>query len=476
MSDNGKSTQLLVIGAGPAGYTAAFRAADLGLKVVLVDPEKNPGGVCLYRGCIPSKALLHVAGVINEAKRAADIGVKFGKPEIDIDAVRSFKDGVVSKLTKGLGGLCKQREVEYIRGKARLTGENSARVEPANGDAFDLSFENATVATGSQSASIPSAIESKRVIRSREALDLSDIPSSLLVVGAGYIGLEIGQVYSTLGSKVTVVEMMPQILPGADKDLVKILEKRLREQFEDIMLGAKVVEMKEQKNGIRVRFEGENIEKESRIFDRVLLAVGRKPRTDGVGLEDVGVELTDGGFIKVDAQRRTNISSIFAIGDAAGQPMLAHKGAHEGMVAAEVVDEKLSAYDVTAVPAVIFTDPEVAWVGLTENEAKESGVEYEVLKFPWAASGRASTLGENEGLTKLLVEPKSGRLLGAAFAGKGAGELVAEVTLAIEMGAVAEDLALTVHTHPTLSETIMEAAEMFGGAATHFYSKRRPKS
>lgn len=476
MADSQKKTQLLVIGAGPAGYPAAFRAADLGLDVTLVDPEVNPGGVCLYRGCIPSKALLHVASLANEAQRASRVGVKFSGIEVDLDSVRAWKDSVIKQLTGGLGQLCKRRKVQYVQGRARLTGGNAARIEPSKGDAYEIGFGHAILATGSLPASIPSAIESERVMTSREALNLSDIPGSLLVVGAGYIGLELGQVYATLGSKVTLVEMLPDILPGADRDLVKPLEKRIHEQFERVLLGAKVVEMKEQKNGIKVRFEGEGVEKPTRLFDKVMLAVGRRPNTDGAGLADAGVELDERGFVKVDAQRRTTAEAVFAVGDVAGEPMLAHKGTREGIVAAEAASGANAAYDPVSVPAVVFSDPEIAWAGLTETAAKARGVEYELLKFPWAASGRAMTVNVREGMTKLLVEPDSGRILGAGVAGHGAGELIAEPVLAMEMGAVAEDLAMTIHTHPTLGETYMEAAEMFEGFSTHYYSRRgKPK-
>jgi len=337
VSQSDRSTPLLVVGAGPAGYPAAFRAADLGLQVTLVDPELNPGGVCLYRGCIPSKALLHVVNLVEEVQRASECGVQCEGLTLDLDGVRAWKDSVVKKLTGGLGHLCKQRKVEYVEGKARLTGPHSARIEPSKSEAYDLKFENAVLATGSLPATIPPAIDSDRVMTSREALNLVEVPKTLLVVGAGYIGLELGQVYASIGSKVTVVEMLSQILPGADRDLAGVLDKRLQEQFDGVLLNTKVVEMKEQKNGIRVSLEGEYVEKKGRVFEKVMLAVGRKPCTEGVGLEDVGIDLTEDGFIAVDEQRRTSVSSIFAVGDVAGQPMLAHKGTHEGRVAAEAI-------------------------------------------------------------------------------------------------------------------------------------------
>lgn len=470
MAEN--KTQVAVLGGGPGGYAAAFKAADLGLEVALIDMAENPGGVCLYRGCIPSKALLHVSKLISEAREAVKWGITYPEPEIDLEKLRAWKEKVVQKLTGGVGQLSKLRKVNYIRGRGRFEDAHTLRIETDKGEQ-QLQFEHAILATGSQPVTIPGLFpESDRVMDSTGALDLPDIPDKLLVVGGGYIGLELGQVYRTLGSDVSVVEMMPNLLPGADPDLVKILSKRVSEQFTDVMLQSKVVEMKEQKNGMKVTISPEEGDAFSKIYDKVLVSVGRKPVTDGLGLENTGIELTDRGFVQVDGKRQTTESSIFAIGDIAGEPMLAHKATHEGIVAAEAIAGEKVVFQPYAIPAVVFTDPEVAWCGLTEHEAKEQDISYEVAKFPWGASGRATTLDRNDGLTKLLVDPESERILGVGIVGVGAGEMIAEGVLAIEMAATVTDLKLTIHQHPTLSETVMEAAELYFGPSTHVY---RPK-
>jgi dihydrolipoamide dehydrogenase len=467
-----ESTQVVVLGAGPGGYAAAFYAADLGMQVALVDEEKNPGGVCLYRGCIPSKALLHVAKVVDEARHASRWGVTFGEPKIDVDKLRAFKQSVVDKLTAGVGGIAKMRKVKFIQGRATLTGPRSMKVAGAGGDT-ELQFEHCILATGSHPTTIPTlAIDSPRMLDSTSALDLPDVPKSLLVIGGGYIGLELGSVYATLGSKVSVVEMTPGLLPGADRDLVAVLEKRLKTLFATIMLGTKVVKVAEEQAGIRVTFEGDVAEKEQ-VFDRVLVSIGRRPNSKIPGLDTTQVKVDAKGFIETDPQRRTAEPTIFAIGDVAGEPMLAHKASHEARVAVEAIAGHKAVFEPQAIPAVVFTDPEIAWCGLTEAQAQADGVEFEVAKFPWGASGRAITVDRPEGLTKLVLEAKTGRILGVGIAGSGAGELIAEGVLAIEMGASAEDLKLVIHPHPTLSETVMESAEVFFGQSTHVYRPKR---
>ena len=467
-----ESTQVAVLGAGPGGYAAAFYAADLGMQVALIDEEPNPGGVCLYRGCIPSKALLHVAKVIDEARHASAWGVSFAEPTIDVDRLRAFKQGVVDKLTSGVGQVAKLRKVKFLQGRGTLTGSRSMRITGASGET-DLDFEHCILATGSSPTRIPSfALDSPRMMDSTSALDVPDVPASLLVVGGGYIGLELGSVYATLGSRVSVVEMTPGLLPGADRDLVNVLQKRLEKLFAAIMLNTKVVKVAEEKKGIRVTFEGDVPEKEQ-VFDRVLVAVGRRPNSKIPGLESTQVKVDAKGFIETDGQRRTAEPTIFAIGDVAGEPMLAHKASHEARVAVEVIAGHKAVFEPQAIPAVVFTDPEIAWCGLTEAQAKADGIDVEVPKFPWGASGRAITVDRVDGLTKLVVEPKTGRILGVGMVGAGCGELIAEAVLAIEMGATAEDLRLTIHPHPTLSETLMEAAEVFFGQSTHVFKPRR---
>jgi len=468
-----QSTQVVVIGAGPGGYAAAFYAADLGMQVTLVDPAVNPGGVCLYRGCIPSKALLHVAEVINEARHAEAWGVSFGAPKIDLDRVRAFKTKVVNQLTGGLGQLSKQRKVQYLQGTAAFVDAHTLEVRgdgAAKGDA--LTFEHAIIATGSVPSTIPGlSIDSPRVMDSTGALELPDIPTSLLVVGGGYIGLELGSVYAALGTKVTVVEMTDGLLPGADRDLVNVLAKRIESICEAVLLNTKVVAMKDAKSGIAVTFEGEGVAKD-RTFDRVLVSIGRRPNSAVPGLDRTAVKLDRRGFIQVDGARRTAEPSIFAIGDVVGEPMLAHKASHEGRVAVEAIAGERVAFEPLAIPAVVFTDPEIAWCGLTESDAKKQNREVAVTRFPWAASGRALTLDRTDGLTKLILDPKTERVLGVGIVGPGAGELIAEGVLAIEMGANATDMRMTIHPHPTLTETLMESAEVFFGHSTHVY---RPK-
>ncbi|PYX65664.1 MAG: dihydrolipoyl dehydrogenase [Acidobacteria bacterium] len=464
--------RIAVAGGGPGGYAAAFLAADLGMKVTLIDPEVNPGGVCLYRGCIPSKALLHVAKLIEESHQAKDWGIEFSNPKIDLGRLRSWKEGVVKKLTGGLGQLSKQRSVQYIQGRASFENSNTLKVAKTNGNET-LTFDRIILATGSRPAVIPSLkLDSARMMDSTGALDLPDIPKSLLVIGGGYIGLELGSVYATLGTRVTVVEMLPGLLPGADRDLVLPLHKRLEKLFETILLNTTVSSLREEKSGIRASFEGKDVKEREKVFDRVLVSVGRKPNSDIAGLERTKVQLGQRGFVRVNEQLQTDDPSIYAIGDVVGEPMLAHKASHEGRTAVEAIAAHKVAFEPNAIPAVVFTDPEIAWAGLTETKAKEDGREIAVAKFPWGASGRAITLDRPEGMTKLIVDPKSERVLGVGIVGVGAGELIAEGVLAIEMCTVAADLALTIHPHPTLSETLMEAAEVFYGQATDIY---RPK-
>ena len=468
------SAQLVVIGAGPGGYAAAFHAADLGLQVALVDPELNPGGVCLFRGCIPSKALLHVAKLIGEAKHASAWGISYADPKIDLDKLRAFKDSVVGKLTGGLGQLSKTRKVNYIQGRASFVDAKTLSIELVKGGTETLTFEHAIIATGSRPSTVPFAIDSPRVMDSTAGLDLPDIPKSLLVVGGGYIGLELGSVYAALGTKVTVVEMTPGLLQGADRDLVAILSRRLETTLHKILLNARVVEMKEVKNGVKVKIDGQGLADadKDQTFDRVLVSVGRKPNSAIPGLDKTKVTVGDRGFIKVDASMRTDEPNIFAIGDVVGEPMLAHKASHEATVAVEAAMGHRVAFEPQAIPAVVFTDPEVAWCGLTETEAQKQGRRVEIAKFPWAALGRALAIDRPDGVTKLIIEPETERVLGVGIVGAGAGELIAEGVLAVEMAALATDLKLSIHPHPTLSETLMEAAEVFFGHSVHVY---RPK-
>lgn len=466
--------KLTVIGGGPGGYAAAFLAADLGMDVTLIDLDKNPGGVCLYRGCIPSKALLHIAKLIHKAEEAKNWGIEFGAPKIDINKLRDFKNNVVTKLTGGLGQISKQRKINFIQGRASFINSSTLKIEKVDGETIEHTFEKAIIATGSVITTIPSLnIQSKKLLNSTSALDLPEIPKSLLVVGGGYIGLELGSVYQALGTKVSVVEMMPGLLPGADRDLVNYLSMRIKKSFAEVMLNSKVLEMKEVKNGISVKIQDDKGNVADKVYDYVLMSIGRKPETRGLGLENTKVTLTDRGWIKVDKQLRTTDPNIFAIGDIAGEPMLAHKASHEGRVAVEVIAGHKVTFEPLAIPAVVFTDPEIAWAGITEEQAKKEGIKHEVAKFPWAASGRAVTLDRNDGVTKLIVDPDTQRILGVGICGPGAGELIAEGVLAIEMGANVTDLKLTIHPHPTLSETIMDAAEVFFGQSSHFYKPKR---
>ena len=464
------STQLVVVGGGPGGYAAAFLAADLGLSTALIDPEPNPGGVCVYRGCIPSKALLHVAKLVEEARHAKAWGVDFGEPRIDLAKLRDFKNDVVKRLTGGTGQLVKHRKVQYIQGVATIADPHSLRVARAGGGEETLKFDHAILATGSVPA-IPAALrlDDPRVMDSTAALDLPDVPKSLLVVGGGYIGLELGSVYATLGSAVTVVEMTAGLLPGADRDLVDVLAKRINALMKAVRLNTTVTAMAPDAGGIRVTFGG----KETELFDRVLVAVGRRPNSRIPGLDSTRVKVDERGFIGVDEQMRTDEPSIFAIGDVVGEPMLAHKASHEGRIAVEVIAGENVAFEPRAIPAVVFTDPELAWCGLTETQAQKSGRKVTIAKFPWGASGRAITLDRTDGLTKLVLDTESERILGVGLVGPGAGELIAEGVLAIEMGANATDLKLSIHPHPTLTETMMESAEVFFGQATHVYRPRR---
>jgi len=465
-------TEVVVIGAGPGGYTAAFRAADLGKKVVLVERFPILGGVCLNVGCIPSKALLHVAKVVDEASEVAASGVSFGKPKIDLDKVRAGKQSVVSKLTGGLAGLAKQRKVQVVHGEGRFTSANEVMVTGADGD-IRITFQNAVVACGSSPTRIPGfPYDDPRVMDSTGALELIDIPKKLLVIGGGYIGLEMASVYHGLGSAVSVVEFMPALLPGADADLVKPLQKRLMGKLAEIKLNTKVTGIKPQKNGLKVSFEGPDGEA-SVLYDRVLVSVGRRPNSQLFDAEKAGIAINERGFAVVDKQMRTSVPHIFAIGDIAGDPMLAHKAVHEGKVAAEVIAGMKSAFDPLAIPAVVFTDPEVAWAGVTEAQAKEQGIKYGKGVFPWAANGRSLSLHRDEGMTKILFAEESHRVIGVGIVGPGAGDLIAEGVLAIEMGADAEDLALTIHPHPTLSETVAMAAEVFDGSVTDIFVPKR---
>ena len=473
MSDT-PSLRIAVVGAGPGGYAAAFLAADLGMSVTIIDPEVNPGGVCLYRGCIPSKALLHVAKLIEESHQAKDWGIEFSAPKIDLNRLRSFKENVVKKLTSGLGVLSKQRKVQYVQGHASFQNSTTLTVTKVEGSQESLSFDRIIIATGSRPAIIPTLkLDTPRMMDSTSALDLPDTPGSLLVVGGGYIGLELGSVYAALGTRVTVVEMLPGLLPGADRDLVLPLHKRLEKMFESILLNTTVAAVKEEGNGIRATLKAQDGTTQEKVFDRVLVSVGRKPNSEIPGLEKTQVKVVPKGFIQVNKQLQTDDPSIFAIGDIVGEPMLAHKASHEGRVAVEAIAGHKVAFEPNAIPAVVFTDPEVAWCGLTETQAQNENREIKVAKFPWAASGRAITLDRPEGMTKLILDPQTERVLGVGIVGVGAGELIAEGVLAIEMAALAKDVALTIHPHPTLSETVMESAEVFYGTSTHIYRPKR---
>ena len=465
---------IAVVGAGPGGYAAAFLAADFGMTVTLIDPEVNPGGVCLYRGCIPSKALLHVAKLIEESEQAKNWGVEFAAPKIELARLRSWKESVVKKLTGGLGVLSKQRKVNYVQGRAAFEDSTTLRVARSGGSEERLTFDRIIIATGSRPAIIPTLkLDTPRMMDSTGALNLEDTPGTLLVVGGGYIGLELGSVYAALGTRVTVVEMLPGLLPGADRDLVAPLHKRLEKMFHAILLNTTVAAAKDEGTGVRATLKGPDGNAQEKVFDRVLVSVGRKPNSEFPGLEKTRVQVGPRGFIQVNKQLQTDDPSIYAIGDVVGEPMLAHKASHEGRTAVEAIAGHKVAFEPNAIPAVVFTDPEVAWCGLTETQAEKENREIKVAKFPWAASGRAITLDRPEGLTKLLIDPQTERVLGVGIVGAGAGEMIAEGVLAIEMAALARDVALTIHPHPTLSETLMESAEVFFGTSTDIYRPKR---
>ncbi len=466
--------EVVVLGSGPGGYTAAFRAADLGKKVVLIERYSTLGGVCLNVGCIPSKALLHTAKVITEAEETAHHGVSFSAPNIDLEQLRNWKaNDVVAKLTGGLSAMAKQRGVTVVQGLGKFTGTNQIAVTSADGKITTVSFDNAIIAAGSQASKFPGAPDDERIMDSTGALALADIPKRMLVIGGGIIGLEMGTVYDALGSRVSVVEFTDGLIQGCDRDLVRPLQKRMEKRFESIMLSTKVAKMESKADGIHVSFEGEAAPKEAQIYDRVLVSIGRRPNGKNIAAENAGVAVNEWGFINVDKQMRTNVPHIFAIGDIVGQPMLAHKATHEGKIAAEVIAGHKVEFQALAIPSVAYTDPEIAWAGVTEIEAKAKGIEYEKASFPWAASGRAISVARTEGSTKLIFDKTTHRLIGAGIVGVNAGELLAETVLAIEMGADAHDLGLTIHAHPTLSETVCFAAEMKEGTITDLYIKKR---
>jgi len=464
--------EVLVLGAGPGGYTAAFRAADLGKQVVLIEKHAALGGVCLNVGCIPSKALLHVSKVITEAEEVASHGVTFGKPQIDIEKIRAWKDGVVARLTGGLKQLAKQRKVQVVQGEAKFASPNSLTVATAEGSKT-VSFDHAIIAAGSSAARIPGfPYDDPRLIDSTGALELRDVPKRLLVIGGGIIGLEMATVHDALGSKITIVELADNLIPGADRDLVRPLHKRIEKRYEAIYLKTRVSKIEAQPDGLMVSFEGENAP-EPQLYDKVLLAVGRRPNGHSIGAEAAGVTVDERGFIQVDKQMRTSVPHIYAIGDIVGEPMLAHKASHEGKVAAEVIAGHKAYFEPLTIPSVAYTDPEIAWMGLTETQAKAQGIEYEKANFPWAASGRALSIAREEGATKVLLDPKTRRILGAGIVGANAGELIAEAVLALEMGADMEDIGLTIHPHPTLSETLGFAAELAEGTITDLLPPRK---
>lgn len=472
-SDGEIECDVLVLGAGPGGYTAAFRAADLGKKVVLVEKYPTLGGVCLNVGCIPSKALLHVARVINEAEEVSHHGVEFGKPKLDIDKIRGYKSGVVNKLTGGLNALAKQRKVEIVQGSAEFSSPNTLLVKSAAGEKT-VRFVNAIIAAGSSSFKLPGfPFDDPRVIDSTGALELKDIPKKMLVVGGGIIGLEMAEVYSTLGSEITVVELGDGLIPGADRDVVRVLEQRIKKRYKAIYTSTKCAKIEAKKDALHVTFEGENAPKEVQKFDKVLVAAGRKPNGKNIGADKAGVIVNDNGFIPVDKQCRTNVAHIYAIGDVVGQPMLAHKATHEGRVAAENCADMKSYFDARVIPGIAYTDPEVAWMGITEAEAKAQGLAIEVGKFPWAASGRALGNGRDDGFTKIITDKSTHKIIGAAIVGVNAGELLAETVLALEMDCDIHDVALSVHAHPTLSESVAFACEIIDGSITDLYMPKK---
>ena len=469
MSDN--QDRIIVIGAGPGGYAAAFHAADLGLDVTLIDPEANPGGVCLYRGCIPTKALLHLSKIKEEALEARDWGLEFNEPVINLDKIRAFKENVINKLTSGLGQLSAKRKINYIRGKARFVDSNTVEIIETKAK---FSFNHAIIATGSRSVTLPGIPQfTDRIMDSDKSLDLKDIPATMLVIGGGYIGMEMSTIYAALGTKVTVVELLPEIMAGTDRDLVAVYTKLNKDIFEAILLETMVTSILEKQNGVKVTLQNKNKEITEKTFDKVLVSVGRRPNSEEIGLENTKVTITEKGFIIVDEQRRTTDPSIFAIGDITGNPLLAHKACHEGKVAAEVIAGMKSAFEPKCIPGVIYTNPEIATCGITETQAKKEGRKIEVAKFPWSASGRAISMGITIGTTKLIIDPETARIIGAGIVGPHAGELISEAALAIEMAATASDMAMTIHPHPTLSETLMEAADDYYGLCTHIFHPKK---
>jgi len=472
---NRKHTDILVIGSGPGGYAAAFRAADLGREVTLVDKDPTLGGVCLNRGCIPSKTLLHISKVLEEAESLKKMGVTFTKPTIDIDLVRDWKNKVVSQLSGGIGQMAKARKVNTIQAEATFLSDNEVQLK-SESIIEKITFDNCIIASGSSSTIIPGIpFDNENVLTSKTALDLEKIPKSLLVIGGGYIGLEMGTVFSALGSSVSLAEFLPNLLPGADPDLVKPLARKLKKEFSEILLSTKITKVEEAKSGAMDVTMEKNGEEVTKQYEQVLVSVGRKPNTEKMGVDKTNIKVDEQGFISVDKFQKTSVKNIFAIGDIVGNPMLAHKATHEGKVAAEVICGLPAAFDAKAIPAVIFTDPEIAWVGVTETEAKESGILYEKGEFPWAASGKSLALGRNEGRTKILFDKDTKRTIGVGIVGPNAGDLISEGALAIEMGADAEDISLTVHPHPTLGETFANAAEVFEGTVTDLYIPKKTR-
>ncbi|MHB0960607.1 MAG: dihydrolipoyl dehydrogenase [Pirellulaceae bacterium] len=473
MADKQSKTQLLVLGGGPGGYPAAFLAADLGMDVTLVDAKPNPGGICLFEGCIPSKTLLHAAKLINDLADARKMGLTFLPPQLDLDQLRAFKNGIVSKLTGGLGVLKTRRKVNFVRGYGVLESPHTLVVDLQEGGREIIEFESLIIATGSSPTRLPFVdYSSPHVWDSTAALELREIPPRLLVIGGGYIGMEMGTVYAALGSQVTVVESLGSIIAAADPDLVAPVFNAAKKRFHDLLINTKVTEVVQQADGMHVKLLGVDLAEPERVFDKILVSVGRRPNSNGLGLEHTAIEIDANGFIVTDHQRRTAESHVFAIGDVAGEPMLAHKATYEGRVAAEVLAGKASAYDPKCIPAVVFTDPELAWVGLTETEALNRNVPFRVAAFPWSAAGRATSLDRNDGLTKMIVDPNNELILGVGIVGVGAGELIAEGALAIEMGCTITDLKMTVHAHPTLSETVMESAEVYHGQSSHYMPRK----
>ena len=469
-----KTHDLIIIGAGPGGYRAAFMAADLGLNVTLIDPELNPGGVCLYRGCIPTKALLHLAKIKTDAEHAGDLGIKFSAPQIDIEKVIDWKNKVVKQLTGGLGQLIKARKINYIRGRVKFVSSNTLELVSEKDNKEEITFEKAIIATGAKPATLPGIdIESEHLLNSEKALDLKEIPKKMLIIGAGYIGLEMATIYQALGSEVSVVELTKDFMPGMDTDLVAEYKKANKDFFKDVLLETRVEEIKEQGKQLEVSFKDKDDKSFKKKYDKVLVAVGQKPNSGNLGLENTNIEQDEKGFIKVNKKQQTNNENIFAIGDIAGQPLLAHKASYEGVVAVEAITGKKAALnDAKVIPAVVYTEPEIATCGLSEKEAKEKNIDYKIVKFPWVASGRAVAMNEKNGFTKLLIDKENERVLGAGIVGRNAGDMISELALAIEMAATAEDIARTIHPHPTLAETIMESAEMFYGHGAHVFTKK----